>query len=72
MEAKMHNDEMYEHRKEGGVEAGLGEQDEKLMRKVVLKMDVRYVCNLAVLGVDVTDIRQHPSGSCTFVLVLVH
>lgn len=42
-EAKLH-DEMMESRKDssGMVEAGLGEEDSKMMRRVVLKMDLRY------------------------------
>jgi hypothetical protein len=43
MESKMH-DEMMENRKGSGtLETGLGEDDAKVMGKVVLKMDVRYV-----------------------------
>jgi hypothetical protein len=41
---KMGSDEMYENRK-SEVEAGfgVGEHDERLTRKVLLKMDSRYV-----------------------------
>jgi hypothetical protein len=43
METKMHNDEMIEHSKGGGMEAGFGGvEDSKMMKRVVLKMDVRY------------------------------
>ena len=42
-EDKMH-DEMIENGKgSGGIEAGLGEEDGKMMRTAVLKMDCRYV-----------------------------
>lgn len=38
------HDEMMENRKGSGtLETGLGEDDAKVMGKVVLKMDVRYV-----------------------------
>jgi hypothetical protein len=45
METKMHNDEMIEHSKGGGMEAGFGGvEDSKMMKRVVLKMDFRYSC----------------------------
>jgi hypothetical protein len=52
MTEKMTGDEMYENRK-GEVEAGsgLGEQDEKLTRKVLLKMDSRFVHQLIIFPV---------------------
>jgi hypothetical protein len=53
MTEKMTGDEMYENRK-SEVEAGLGlgEQDEKLTRKVLLKMDSQCVHHLIILPVD--------------------
>lgn len=44
------HDEMIEHGKGGGgIEAGLGEEDGKMMRRAVLKMDCRYVFGFTLL-----------------------
>jgi hypothetical protein len=71
---KMGSDEMYENRK-SELEAGLGEQDEKLTRKVLLKMDSRYVptCFLKYLQIARTDnmcnlVSSQSSRSCSCVL----
>jgi hypothetical protein len=44
MEAKMSH-ERIEKRTSGGVESGFAQEDQRHVRKVVLKMDVRYVAN---------------------------
>jgi hypothetical protein len=51
-EDKMH-DEMIENGKgSGGIEAGLGEEDGKMMRRAVLKMDCRYVFHSRCCSVE--------------------
>lgn len=44
MDSAKLQDEMFEKRSRSEqLEAGLGEEDEKMMRRVVFKMDVRYI-----------------------------
>jgi hypothetical protein len=71
---KMGSDEMYENGK-SELEAGLGEQDEKLTRKVLLKMDSRYAptCFSNCIHTARTDILCNSvssqfSHSCSCVL----
>lgn len=40
-------DEKFEHRKASTVEEGVGDVDASLVKKVLWKMDIRYVCFLS-------------------------
>lgn len=43
MDSNKMTDEKFEHRKGSTVEEGFGDVDESLVKKVLWKMDVRYV-----------------------------
>lgn len=43
MDSDKMTDEKYEHRKGSVLEEGLGDVDESIVKKVLWKMDVRYV-----------------------------